>query len=70
MAKELNAIYQRTSAKNSAGIDELFINIGKIYLNPNSEITSNMTKEELKQRGEKILKEKIKNAEKKKGCCS
>ena len=69
LAKELNAIYQLTSAKEaSGGIDELFKNIGKKFLNPNSEITSNMTKEELKNKGEKLMKNKIKK-NKKKGCC-
>jgi len=70
LAKEINAIYQRTSAKEaSGGVDELFKNIGKVFLNPNSEIISNMTKEELKSRGEKIMRDKIKNNQKKKSCC-
>ena len=70
LAKELNSIYQRTSAKEaSGGIDELFTSIGKKVLDPNSEITSNMTKEELKNKGEKIMRDKIKNNQKKKGCC-
>ena len=69
LAKEINAIYQITSAKASSGIDELFKNIGKKFLNPDSEIESNMTKEELKNRGEKIMRDKIKNNQKKKNCC-
>ena len=72
LAKELKSIYHRTSAKEtSGGIDELFKNIGKKFLDPNSEITSNMTKEELKNKGEKIMREKIKNSnnQKKKSCC-
>ena len=71
LAKELNAIYHRTSAKEeSGGVDELFKSIGKKFLDPNSEITSNMTKEELKQKGEKLIRDKIKNEKKnKKGCC-
>ena len=70
LAKELNSIYQRTSAKEaSGGIDELFKSIGKKFLDPNSEITSNMTKEELKSKGEKIMRDKIKNTQKKKKCC-
>ena len=57
LAKELNSIYQRTSAKENTGggIDELFKSIGKKFLDPDSEITSNMTKEELKNKGEKII---------------
>ena len=72
LAKELKSIYQRTSAKEtSGGIDELFKNIGKKFLDPNYEITSNMTKEELKSKGEKLMREKIKNSnnQKKKSCC-
>ena len=72
LAKELNSIYKRTSAKETSGggIDELFKEIGKKFLDPNSEITSNMTKEELKNKGEKIMRDKIKNNnQKKKNCC-
>ena len=68
-AKELNSIYKRTSAKSGEGIDDLFKTIGKQLLHPDSEITSNMTKEELKKHGEKLKREQIKNQEKKGGCC-
>ena len=68
-AKELNSIYKRTSAKSGEGIDDLFKTIGKQFLHPDSEITSNMTKEELKKHGDKLKREKIKNQEKKGGCC-
>ena len=70
LAKELNSIFKITSAKEtSGGIDELFKTIGKKFLDPNSENTSNMTKEELKNKGEKIMRDKIKNNQKKKTCC-
>ena len=70
LAKELKSIYHRTSAKEaSGGIDELFKRIGKKFLDPNSEITSNMMKEELKSKREKIMRDKIKNNQKKKNCC-
>ena len=69
LAKEINAIYQITSAKTSSGIDELFKNVGKKFLDPEYENTSTMTKEEMKNRGEKIMREKIKNNQKKKKCC-
>ena len=69
LAKEINAIFQITSAKASSGIDELFKNIGKKFLDPQYENTSTMTKEEMKNRGEKIMREKIKNNQKKKKCC-
>ena len=70
LAKELNSIFKITSAKEtSGGIDELFKTIGKKFLDPNSENTTNMTKEELKNKGEKIMRDKIKNNQKKKACC-
>ena len=69
LAKEINAIYQITSAKASSGIDELFKNIGKRFLDPEYENTSTMTKEEMKNRGEKIMRENIKNNQKPKKCC-
>ena len=41
LAKELNAIYKRTSAKEQGGgIDDLFKLIGKKFLHPDSENTS------------------------------
>ena len=58
-AKELNSLYKRTSAKSGKGIDDLFKEIGKKLLHPDLEITSNMTKEELKKHGEKLRREQI-----------
>ena len=70
LAKELNAIYKRTSAKEQGGgIDDLFKIIGKKFLHPESEITSNMTNEELKKRGEKLKRQEIKGEQKKGRCC-
>ena len=70
-AKELDPIYKRTSAKNQTGggIDDLFKDIGIKFLHPESENTSVLTKEEIKSKGEKLQREKIKNEQKKKGCC-
>ena len=70
-AKELNAIYKRTSAKvaQGGGIDDLFKVIGKQFLHPENEITSNMTKEELKSKGEKLRRDKIKKKKKRRNCC-
>ena len=70
-AKELDAIYKRTSAKNQTGggIDDLFKDIGIKFLHPESENTSVLTKEEIKSKGEKLQREKIKNEQKKKNCC-
>ena len=71
LAKSLNAIYQRTSAKEkSGGVEELFLNIGKKLLDPNSIIESHLPKEEKKNMKQKLLKEQIKRENKKKGCCS
>ena len=70
LAKQLKAIYQRTSAKEEfGGIDELFKNIGRKVVNPTIEINSYLSKEERKQKGEKLMKEQIKNEKKKNGCC-
>ena len=72
LAKEINAIYQRTSAKSDSGcIDELFMNIGKKILEPHSVIESNLTKDEKKQRGKILLKQQIREEEQasKKRCC-
>ena len=72
LAKQIKAIYQRTSAKEeSGGIDELFKNIGRKVLDPNVEINTNLTKEERKNRGDKLMREQIKNEKNnnKKGCC-
>ena len=71
LAKELNAIFQKTSAKEtSGGVDILFKNIGKKFLDPNSEITSNLSKQDLKNRGDKLKRDEIKSqSQKKKGCC-
>ena len=73
LAKELNAIYLRTSAKLNNSIDELFNNIGLKFLKSDLEITSNLTKEEMIQKSEKLRRDKIKNKanvnNNKKGCC-
>ena len=69
LAKEMNAIYIRTSAKLNTCIEEMFNRIGKKFINPNSEITSNLTKEEMIQKTEKLRREQIKNNNKNKNCC-
>ena len=71
LAKSLDAIYQRTSAKEeSGGIDELFKNIGRKVINPNVELNTYLTKEERKKKNEKLMINKIKNEKtQKKGCC-
>jgi GTPase SAR1 family protein len=70
LAKKINAIYQRTSAKEEeGGVDELFKIIGKKILDPSYEIATNLTKEERRKRGEKLMREQIKNEKKQGGCC-
>ena len=72
LSKKLNAIYQRTSAKDECGgIDDLFKNIGKKLINPNSEINTIMTREERKKKGEQLKRDQIKNEKGKKNnkCC-
>ena len=74
LAKKYNAIYLRTSAKLNSSIDEVFNNIGNKYLNPDMEITSNLTKEEMIQKSEQLRRDKIKldnnnNNNTKKKCC-
>ena len=75
-AKEISAIYKRTSAKSpqSGGIDDLFKTLGKKFLNPDFEVTSNLTKEELIKREENKKRNQIRNLQqqrqqKKKNCC-
>ena len=66
-AKQHNAIFQQTSAKESnGGVDLLFKNIGKKFLNPNSE--NNLTGDESKKKGNK-LKTGKNDGQNKKGCC-
>ena len=71
LSKEINAIYQRTSAKNGVdGIDKLFEKIGKKLLDPSIKIENNIFKEEKKIIDKKKLKDSIKNKNKEKTCCS
>ena len=69
-AKEINAIYQRTSAKyESGGIDVLFENIAKKLSDSGETIINTIEEGENKLKGEKLLKEKIKKGNKIKRCC-
>lgn len=64
-AKQHNAIFQSTSAKdNSNGsVDLLFKNIGKKFLNPNSD-----NKDDARKKRIKIIRQKLRRKEKG-GCC-
>ena len=70
LAKELGAIFQKTSAKESTGVEDLFLKIGKKFINPNSTESSNTPKIENSQKGQKLKSDQvIKDGNAKKGCC-
>ena len=71
LAKELNAIFQKTSAKEAHGVEDLFEKIGRKVLNPSStEVEETPTKNEVKEDKKKIKLEKNKVEQKpKKKCC-
>ena len=69
LAKEINAIYLRTSAKLNSSIDEIFNNIGKKILNPNFEVTAHLTKEEMIRKSEQLRRGQTKNDNRRTGCC-
>ena len=74
-ADELNAIFQKTSAKSSNGIEDLFVKIGKKFLNPKSDgstgpsgnIYKNGPKTDKSQNIQ--LNKKNSGGKQKKGCC-
>ena len=68
LAKQINAIFQSTTAKDKNGsIDQLFMNLAIKFLHPNMENTTNLTKEEIKNRGQKLTNKNVEKS--KKGCC-
>ena len=75
-AKELNAIFMCTSAKNGNGIDDLFKLIAEKFIDPTKNISESfMNKEEIIENRKKIHIEEIKSKKneeiiQKKGCCS
>ena len=72
LAERINAVFQRTSAKNGSGIDELFRKLGQRYLSPDSPMIINLTKEEVIKQNQKLKIEEIKEEQqnkKKKKCC-
>jgi len=70
LARQLNAIFKSTSALSSKGIDELFLTIGKKFLDPSYAINISISipKSE-SSNNSKILKKPNKKIEKKK-CCA
>ena len=73
LAKELRAIFQKTSAKESTGVEDLFLKIGKKFINPNSTDTpssGSSRKVENQQKGQKLKSDTaVKREGGKKGCC-
>ena len=57
LADELNAIFQKTSAKDATGVEDLFIKIGKKLLNPNEKNEDN---EKVSSPPEKVKEDKTK----------
>ena len=69
LARQLNAIFKSTSALNSKGIDDLFLSIGKKFLDPTYSVNiSNCTEKSETRNNSKTLKIPKKSKEKKK-CC-
>ena len=69
LARQLNAIFKSTSALNSKGIDDLFLSIGKKFLDPTYSVNiSNCTEKSETRNNSKTLKIPKKAKEKKK-CC-
>ena len=69
LARQLNAIFKSTSALNSKGIDDLFLSIGKKFLDPTYSVNiSNCTEKSESRNNSKTLKIPKKAKEKKK-CC-
>ena len=64
LAKELGAIFQKKSAKESTGVEDLFLNIGKRFVNPNSKEGGSSN-----EKGQKLSSSKGKGGGGKKGCC-
>ena len=59
LAKEINAIYLLVSAEDGTGINDLFYNIGKKYLNPN--LSQEDEKKEEKEENQIRRKKQINN---------
>ena len=65
-AKEINATFFSTSAKNGDGVEKLFTTLAQQYLSPEF---SAKAKEMIKRRGPSFSVGEIKDKRKKKGCC-
>ena len=68
LAKEIGAIFQKTSAKESFGIEDLFIKIGLKFISPYNKDGNNTEKNEIKPDKKKIKLERIEGKQQR-GCC-
>ena len=72
LADSLKAIFQKTSAKSANGIEDLFVKIGKRFLNPKGDETigegGNKTSKPDKRESIKLNKKNT-DGKAKKGCC-
>ena len=68
-AQQIGALFHTTSAKDSKGIDELFIAIGEKLVDPNGELSKELDKKSdavsLNQRSAHNMADNAKNS----GCC-
>jgi len=73
LANELNAVFQKTSAKESHGVEDLFIKIGEKILNPNGVNNNDTQNIKNKTNNDNNRKDNIKlkgkNGGKEKGKC-
>ena len=67
LADELNAIFQKTSAKASHGIEDLFVKIGERFLNPKGEVHQKVQGNQGQSGAKGNKKENIKIGEKNEG---
>jgi len=68
LAKEIGAIFQKTSAKESFGIEDLFIKIGLKFISPYNKDGNSTEKNEIKPDKKKIKLERIEGKQQR-GCC-
>ena len=69
LAKQLGAIFQKTSAKESTGVEDLFKKIGKKFINPNAATGGSGSKVDNKPKGQTLKAGEQKAEGGKKGCC-
>jgi hypothetical protein len=65
LAKELGAIFQKTSAKEATGVEDLFLKIGNKFVNPSGTGAAGGST----SKGDKIKLGKGGDKPGKKGCC-